>query len=98
MEPGRFLAPPAPDGAAPGPRPTISIVMPAYQAAGTIGAALESALAQTVGAHEIVVCDDGSTDDLDGALAPMLGEIVLLRQANRGGSAALNAAVRAATG
>jgi Glycosyl transferase family 2 len=81
-----------------GPRPTFSVVIPAYQAAATIGDAIASVRAQTVAPLEIIVCDDGSTDDLDGALAPHREVVTLLRQENRGVVAARNALLRAATG
>ena len=70
----------------------------AYQAAAFIADALDSALAQTTPAHEVVVCDDGSTDDLDAALAPYLDRIVLVRQENQGEGAAKSAGAREATG
>ena len=79
-------------------RPTFSVVVAAYQASGTIADALQSLRAQTVPAHEVIVCDDGSTDDLDSALAPYRDEIVLLRQENMGEAAAKNAGARAASG
>ena len=43
--------------------PKVSIIMPAYNAASTIGAALESISAQTIRSLEVLVVDDGSTDD-----------------------------------
>jgi Glycosyl transferase family 2 len=79
-------------------RPSFSIAIAAYQAAATIAEAVESALAQTLPPAEVVLCDDGSTDDLDNALGSLRGRIVLLRQENRGEAAAKNAAVRATTG
>jgi hypothetical protein len=44
------------------------------------------------------VCDDGSTDDVTGALAPFGERVVLVRQPNRGEAAAKNTAAKAATG
>ena len=77
---------------------SFSIAIAAYQAAETIAEAVESAFAQTLPPVEVVVCDDGSTDDLEGALGPLREGIVLLRQDNLGEAAAKNAAARATTG
>ena len=93
-----LLAPPPAGPLPPGAVPTFSVIVPAYQAAATIGAALDSAFAQTLAPLEVIVCDDGSTDDLDAALRPYLDRIVLLRQENRGEAAAKNTAARAARG
>ncbi len=92
-----FLAPPAGD-VAPVPAPSFSIIIPVYNGAATIGRAIASALDQTVRALEVVVVDDGSTDDLDTALDPYEGKITLLRKPNGGGASAFNAGVRAASG
>jgi glycosyltransferase involved in cell wall biosynthesis len=73
-------------------------VTAAYQAAASIADCVESALAQTLPAHEIVVVDDGSTDGTADRLAQYRGRIVYIRQENRGLPAALNAGVRAASG
>ena len=75
-----------------------SVIIPAYEAADFVGVAVRSALRQTVPPHEILVVDDGSTDDLGAALAPFAANIRLIRQANRGPSAARNAGIRDATG
>ncbi|HEY2371354.1 MAG TPA: glycosyltransferase [Gaiellaceae bacterium] len=93
-----ILAPAPPNDLQPGPAPTFSIVTPAYQAAATIVETVESALAQTLPAHEIVIVDDGSTDSTAELLAPYRDRIVYIRQENRGTPAALNAGARAATG
>jgi glycosyltransferase involved in cell wall biosynthesis len=85
-------APPPPLGLRPGAEPTFSVVIPAYQVAQTVGAALDSALGQTRPPLEVIVCDDGSTDDLDAALAPYLDRIVLVRQENQGAAVARNTA------
>jgi glycosyltransferase involved in cell wall biosynthesis len=78
--------------------PTFSFVIPAFQAAATIGAALESALTQTSPAHEVIVVDDGSTDEIDAALAPFAGRITLIRKPNGGVASARNAGAAAASG
>lgn len=93
-----FLHPPAESPAAAGPAPSFSVVVPAYNAASTIGEAVESALEQTLPPLEVVVCDDGSTDDLDAALADFRERIVLMRKANGGEGSAKDTASRAATG
>jgi glycosyltransferase involved in cell wall biosynthesis len=73
-------------------------VIAAYQAAELIAEALDSLLRQTQPPLEIIVCDDGSTDDLPTALAPFRDRIDVLRQDNRGPAAARNTAARAASG
>lgn len=78
--------------------PRFSVVIPAYNAAATLARAIDSVLAQTWPAHEIVVVDDGSAD-ATGAVASGFGERVhYLRQANAGPSAARNQGVQAAAG
>ena len=62
-----FLAPAPTADLRPGPVPTFSVVIPAYQAASTIAEAVSSVRAQSLAAAEIIVCDDGSSDDLAGA-------------------------------
>jgi glycosyltransferase involved in cell wall biosynthesis len=93
-----FLAPRAQERLESGPIPTFSVIIPAYQAAQSIGETIESVLGQTRRPHEIIVCDDGSTDDLTGAVQPYRDQITFLRQENRGAAAAYNAATRAASG
>jgi hypothetical protein len=93
-----YLAPPAPPGLRPGPRPTFSVIIPAHQAAPTISAAIASARAQTLPPIQILVCDDGSSDDLESALRPHRDAVVLLRQEHRGVAAARNLLAWAATG
>ena len=76
--------------------PLVSIVIPCYNYGRYVGQAIESALAQTYAPKEVVVMDDGSTDDtLDVA-----GRypVTLLCQANRGSAAAFNAGIRASRG
>ena len=95
----RVFAAPASDGdIEPGPVPTFSVVIAAYQAAGTIAEAVDSALAQTMPPLEVIVCDDGSTDDTANVLEPYLERIVLIRQPRGGAAAARNAALGRARG
>ncbi|HTT94693.1 MAG TPA: glycosyltransferase [Solirubrobacterales bacterium] len=77
--------------------PTFSVVVPAYESAATIAAALDSALAQTYPAAEIVVCDDGSADGTAAILARYGDAVTVIRQENRGVAAARNAAIAAAS-
>jgi glycosyltransferase involved in cell wall biosynthesis len=94
----KHLAPHPPGPLEPGPAPEISVIIAAYQAADTVGEAIESALTQTRPPHEIVVCDDGSTDDLERAVDPYRERIVFLTKPHGGEGSAKNAAARAATG
>jgi GT2 family glycosyltransferase len=97
--PGWEFEAPTPEGVlGVGHRPSFSILIPAYQAERTIARALESALAQTYPAKEIIVCDDGSTDGTALALQPYRGRIHIVRQDNGGAASARNAAAEAATG
>jgi glycosyltransferase involved in cell wall biosynthesis len=91
---------PEPEAAlSPGPVPTFSVIIAAYQVARLIGDALDSVFEQTVQPHEVIVCDDGSTDDLEQSLARFRDRITFLRRKQNGGEAAAkNEAARAATG
>jgi glycosyltransferase involved in cell wall biosynthesis len=77
---------------------SVSVIIPAYKAAHTIGRAVESALAQSVPAAEIVVVDDGSPDDIAAALAPYGERVTLLRKANGRAASARNMGIERATG
>jgi GT2 family glycosyltransferase len=96
---GRLRAPEpeAPIEPLPSP-PSFSVVIPAYQAAATIAEAVGSVLSQSLAPHEVIVTDDGSTDDLDGALAPFVNRIEVVRQSHRGVAAARNTGCRKASG
>jgi hypothetical protein len=74
------------------------VIIPAYEAAPSVGEAIESALRQTIRPHEVIVVDDGSTDDIEGAIAAYRSEIVFMRKEHGGVAAAKNAATRAASG
>lgn len=81
--------------------PVVSIVMAAYDASATIGAAIESARAQTLTEFELIVVNDGSTDDtrdIVAAAAAADERIILVDQENAGANAARNRALSMARG
>ena len=75
--------------------PTISAVIPLYNGAPFIEAALSSIFAQILPPDEIIVVDDGSTDDGVAVVERLASQhpITLLRQSNGGQSAARNAGI-----
>ena len=78
--------------------PLVSVVTPAYNVAWCVGRAIDSVLAQDYPARELVVVNDGSTDETAQVLARYGDAIRVIEQENRGMSAARNAAIRAARG
>jgi hypothetical protein len=76
---------------------SFAVVIPAFNAAATISRAVRSALTQTRPPDEVIVCDDGSTDDTAQALEAFGNQILVIRQPNQGISAARNAATAAAS-
>jgi|GEM_PF-2204054 len=56
--------------------PKISVVIPTYNRGDLVRQSIESVLSQTVQADEIIVVDDGSTDDSEEVIARYLGEMV----------------------
>jgi glycosyltransferase involved in cell wall biosynthesis len=68
----------------------ISVVIPAYRAAGTVARAVDSVLRQTMAAQEILVVDDGSPDDIAGTLADYGNSVRVIRKPNGGAASARN--------
>ena len=84
-----------------GRRPFLSILCAAYRAEGTVGRAVRSALAQSDGDFELLVCDDGSDDDTaEAAIRAAAGDerVTVIRQENAGPGAARNALAALARG
>lgn len=78
--------------------PLISVVIPAYNSARFIGEALSSVLAQTFTDYEIIVVDDGSTDDTREVVGALGDRVRLVSQKNAGAGAARNRGIAAARG
>jgi glycosyltransferase involved in cell wall biosynthesis len=79
-------------------RPAISVVIATYNRARFLDQTLDSVLAQRFRSFEVIVVDDGSTDDTVNVLESYGAKIRSLRQPNRGPSAARNLGVRYARG
>src|SRR5215204_5307150 len=96
-----------PEGIQPGSRdiekgrraraPLVSVIIPCYNQAHFLGEAIESVLAQSYPHFEIIVVDDGSTDNTF-EVASHYSKVRLIRQENRGVSRARNAGLRESEG
>lgn len=78
--------------------PRVSVVIPTYNNAAYIIEAIESVLDQSYSDYEIIVVDDGSTDDTHNVLRPYAHRLQYLAQDNRGAAAARNCGIHAAKG
>src|SRR5579864_1877976 len=78
--------------------PRVSVIIPIYNGAATIERALKSVFEQTFSDFEIVVVDDGSTDDTPSVLAKFGDRIRMILQSNRGFPGARNAGAAASRG
>jgi len=79
-------------------KPSVSVVITTYNQAQYIAETVLSALNQTYRPQEVIVVDDGSTDEIGARLAPLRDRVVLVRQDNQGVAASRNTGVRCATG
>lgn len=68
----------------------ISIIIPVYNATSTIEACLKSIFSQTYKNIEVIIVNDGSTDDLTGVLLNVSGNFVVYEQENQGAPMARN--------
>jgi len=79
--------------------PTVSVVIPAYNAAAYIRTSVQSALSQTLSGVEVIVVDDGSSDGTADIVKSISdSRLRLIAQENRGQSAALNTGATQALG
>ena len=76
----------------------ISVVIPAHNAGKFIKRTINSVLAQTYHDYEIIIIDDGSTDDTDEVVKSYGSKVRYIRQENAGTTAARNAGIKSAAG
>src|SRR5262249_54539472 len=77
---------------------TVTAIIPAYRAAHTIGRALDSVLSQSCPPDEVLVVDDGSPDDLAGAVRLYEERVTLVHKPNGGAASARNTGLDQAHG
>ena len=77
---------------------SVSVIIPCYNRAELVGDTLRCLLGQTLPPREIIVVDDGSTDDSAEVVRTFGRKVSLIKQENRGPGAARNAGLKAATG
>jgi len=71
----------------------VSVVVPTYNCAKYLGSSVTSALRQTVRPAEIIIIDDGSTDDTEMVIRQFGDKVTYIKQSNAGVSAARNRGV-----
>ena len=76
----------------------VSAVIPTHNNADMVTEAVESVLAQTYPEREVIVVDDGSTDDTTSRLSRFGEKVTVIRQEHKGPAVARNAGIRAARG
>ncbi len=74
----------------------VSVIIPTHNRAGFLAQAIDSVLSQTYTNFELIVVDDGSTDETTALLASYGTALTSLRQENRGPAGARNAGITAA--
>ncbi len=79
-------------------QPLVSVVIPVFNGARFLSEAVASILAQDYPALEIIVVDDGSTDEIEAAVAALPIDVRFIRQFNAGPSVARNTGIHAASG
>jgi glycosyltransferase involved in cell wall biosynthesis len=77
---------------------SISVVIPTYNYGCFIAEAIESVLSQTVKPNEVIVVDDGSTDDTEAKVGRFIDKILYIKQENKGVCTARNRGVAESSG
>jgi len=80
--------------------PTVSVIIPTYNRAHTIGRAIKSVLNQTYQDFEIIVVDDGSTDNTEEVVKSFRDKRIryIQHKKNKGAAAARNTGIKSAKG
>lgn len=78
--------------------PLVSVVVTTYNQSAYIEQTIKSVLAQTYQPFEVIVVDDGSTDDTPARIAAFEGQITCIRQKNKGVAGSRNTGISNATG
>ncbi|MCK4820736.1 glycosyltransferase [bacterium] len=76
----------------------VSVIIPTFNRAHFVKEAIDSVLSQTYQNFEIIVVDDGSTDDTKHVLIPCKDKIIYIYQENQGGAAVRNTGIKHAKG
>lgn len=76
----------------------VSVVIPTYNSSVSLREAIESVLAQTYKDFEIIVIDDGSTDDTEAVVRSLGNRVGYFKQENQGAGAARNAGIKRSRG
>jgi len=79
-------------------KPVVSVIIPAYNSAKYLSDAIASVLEQTYTDYEIIVINDGSTDNTNEIVAPYLDQIRYFKQSNQGVSSTRNRGICLARG
>jgi glycosyltransferase involved in cell wall biosynthesis len=78
--------------------PAVSVIIPTYNRVAMVREAIESVLAQSYADRELIVVDDGSTDETEAAIASLIPQLTYVYQEHRGVSAARNRGASLARG
>ncbi len=78
--------------------PLVSIIMPCYNDAEYVQDAINSVLSQTYNNYELIVINDGSSDNSINILSKYKNQIILINQKNQGASRARNSGLKRAKG
>jgi glycosyltransferase involved in cell wall biosynthesis len=78
--------------------PLVSVIIPTYNRAHVVPEAIESVLLQTYPHIEVIVVDDGSTDNTPECLQQFASRVRVITQANAGPAAARNRGIEVAKG